>query len=81
MTAATATTWTVTLDDEDMAVFVACAATPGIVEAMGGATLVLTATEVDRLKALPSDCDGSVTDDENGLQVWVGGIGYPLRPV
>jgi hypothetical protein len=33
---------------------------------------------LDLLRALAAGEDGSVTDDEDGLQIWVGGEGYPL---
>ncbi|HKD95978.1 MAG TPA: hypothetical protein VKB69_00120 [Micromonosporaceae bacterium] len=34
--------------------------------------------DLDRLRKLGAEEDGSVTDDEDGLQIWVGGEGYPL---
>jgi hypothetical protein len=33
---------------------------------------------LDRLRALAAEEDGSITDDEDGLQIWVGGESYPL---
>jgi hypothetical protein len=33
---------------------------------------------LDRLRSIATGEDGSVTDDDEGLQIWVGGDSYPL---
>lgn len=35
-------------------------------------------THLARLRELRADDDGSITDDENGLQLWIAGTGYPI---
>ncbi len=35
-------------------------------------------SDLEPLRALGDGVDGSLTDDEDGLQIWIGGEGYPL---
>jgi hypothetical protein len=35
-------------------------------------------TDLAPLRALPEGADGSITEDEDGLQIWLDGEGYPL---
>jgi hypothetical protein len=34
--------------------------------------------DLDQLRALGDDAEGHITDDDDGLQIWVGGDSYPL---
>jgi hypothetical protein len=47
------------------------------IEDIGGGSVQID--DLDALRALPEGADGSITDDEDdGLQIWIGGEGYPL---
>jgi len=35
-------------------------------------------TDLEPLRALAEGVDGSITEDDDGLQIWLGGEGYPL---
>lgn len=35
-------------------------------------------SDLEPLRALGDGVDGSITDDDDGLQIWIGGEGYPL---
>lgn len=39
---------------------------------------VVQINDLERLRAQPRDIDGYLTDDEEGLQIWVGGESYPV---
>jgi hypothetical protein len=39
---------------------------------------VVEITDLERLRALPHDVDGYLTDDEDGLQIWIDGESYPV---
>ena len=50
-----------------------------VAEPADGGVLI---TDLDTLRALHPDEDGSITEDaEHGLQLWAEGLGYPLTPV
>jgi hypothetical protein len=45
-------------------------------EDIGEGTIQIT--DLEPLRALAEGADGSITEDEDGLQIWMGGEGYPL---
>jgi hypothetical protein len=53
----------------------AVAGTPAI-EDIGGGTVQIN--DLDRLRTLAPDADGVVTDDADGLQIWIDGEGFPI---
>jgi hypothetical protein len=49
----------------------------GSIEDIGEGSIQIN--DLDELRTLAEGADGSITDDEDeGLQIWVGGEGYPL---
>lgn len=52
-------------------------ATEPLMEDVGEGTVKIN--DLDRLRRLDADADGSITeDDDEGLQIWIGGEGYPI---
>lgn len=43
---------------------------------LGDGRVQIDSEGLDVLRALSADDDGSITDDENGLQIWIEGTGY-----
>jgi hypothetical protein len=54
----------------------ATAGAPSPIESIGSGTVQIN--DIDRLRKLTSTEDGSITEDDEGLQIWIGGEGYPL---
>ncbi len=47
-----------------------------VIEDLGEGTVQIN--DLDQLRSRGAEEDGSVTDDEDGLQIWIDGEGYPL---
>jgi hypothetical protein len=47
-----------------------------VIEDLGEGTVQVN--DLDQLRSRAAEEDGSITDDEDGLQIWIDGEGYPL---
>jgi hypothetical protein len=47
---------------------------------LGDGRVEITGRALSVLSGLSEDLDGSITDDEHGIQIWIEGTGYALAP-